>query len=287
MGPVPFTVIYWLGGILGYIDYLLSSGQRLRKMSANISGALGYGKKEARMAVLQNLQNHLRDVLELTKYPQVSGKTISSIVHFKGIDYLEMELKKGKGVILVTAHFGAKQLLQVGLGLNGYRVNQIHYHMSSQELSWIQKYISQRQRVRIEKQIPATFIPAKGFLRPIYECLERNQVLIIAGDGIGIREHMDKSYLPFNFLGKKMLFPTGMVGLAKQTGASIVPVFTVRENKRHGIVFEPPIDITGAEDMTPVVEYIRLLEKYIRRYPSLWEFWEEFEEGNLITVSER
>ncbi|MFC1633816.1 lysophospholipid acyltransferase family protein [Planctomycetota bacterium] len=280
----PFPFIYHLGGLLGRTDYHFSGGRRVRNMSANICEAFGCTPKQARKTILQNLQNHCRNVLELMKYPQVSCQTMQRILYFDRIHHLENEMKRGKGVILLTAHFGAKQVLQVALGLKGYRVNQIHYHMSHEELSWIQKHISQRQRVKIENQIPTTFIPAKGFMRSAYKCLMRNEILIIAGDGIGLKTHMDKSYLPFNFLGKKMLFPTGMISLAKKTSASILPVFVVREKSKHKIVIEPPINTEHDTDTDPITEYVRVFEKYIRQYPSLWEFWEEFEQGNLIAV---
>ena len=255
-------------------------------MSEHVAQVFGCNQKQAAKTVRRNLQNHFRNVLELIKYPRITPPNISDLLYFDGIDYLDNELKKGKGVILLTAHFGAKQALQIGLGLKGYRVNQINYHMSSEELSWVQKYISQKQRIKIEEQIPVNFIPVNGFMRSAYECLKNNQILIIAGDGIGLKSHMDKSYLPFDFLGAKMLFPTGMASMARRTGAVVIPVFDIRENSKHRIVFEQSINVEHQTDIDSVTEYVRLLEKYVRQHPALWEFWEEFEEGNLIAVSD-
>ena len=251
-------------------------------MVKNISQSFGYDEKEARRMIKNNLQNHCRNVLEFIKYPQLNRENIANFLSFEDLEFLDKELAKGKGVILVTSHFGAKQLLQVGLGLRGYKLNQIYYHMSHNELTFIQKNVSQKQRQKIEEKIPAKFIPVNGFLRSAYNCLKKNEILVIAADGIGLPEHMDKGYAPFSFLGKRVLFPSNILSLAKRTGASVVPIFVIREGIRHKIVIEPAIEVKSKSIEDAFKEFVKILERYVLKYPFLWEFWEEFEEGNLI-----
>jgi lauroyl/myristoyl acyltransferase len=280
--PLPFKAGYVIGGIIGNVDYYFSGRKRIRKMCRNVSEALSVDQKNARQIVRQNLRNHLRNMLELIKYPQLNRQNIPSLVQYEGIVYLNSALEEGNGIILMTAHFGAKQFLQVALGLQGYALNQINFHMNEEELTFIQRRISQSQRISIEKQLPLHFIPAKGFMRPVFKCLKKNEVLIIAGDGIGLKKHMDMTYAPFQFLGKNMLFPTNAAVLAERTGALIVPVFVIREGARHRIVFEPPLKCGTSTHFEVIKEFVLLLEKYIHKYPSLWEFWEEFDEENLL-----
>ena len=282
---LPFTSVYWIGGVMGYIDYFISGRKRVQKMRMNVSDALGINGEKAKTIVRKNLQNHLRNMIELIKYPKLNRQNIVSLVQYEGIDYLNNALEKEKGVILLTAHFGAKQFLQVALGLQGYPLHQINFHMGAEELSFIQRQISQRQRINIERQLPLNFIPAKGFMRPVFKCLKKNEVLIIAGDGIGLKRHMDLTYSPFDFLGKKMFFPTNAAVLAERTGAIIVPVFVIRDKTRHRIVFEPPLECGTREHIEVIKDFILLLEKYIHRYPFFWEFWEEFDEDNLLMSS--
>lgn len=279
---LPFSAIFYIGGILGYLDYFFSGRERIRKMLKNISRAFEAEEKELRKIIRNNLQNHCRNVLELIKYPRLNLHNIDTIVSFQGLEFLQKELAKGKGVILATSHFGAKQLLQVGLGLSGYEINQISFHLMGKELSFIQRYISQKQRQKIEKCIPVKFIAADRFLRSAYSCLKQNQILIIAADGVGSAKYMGKEYAPFNFLGKEMLFPKNVVALTKRTGSSIVPAFVVREGKRQRIIVEPALRVNEQSLEEIFKQFVRLLEKYVRQYPSLWEFWEEFEEGNLL-----
>jgi lauroyl/myristoyl acyltransferase len=283
VSPLPFSALYRLGTVLGSLDFRLSKQKRITKMIGNLSENT-VGGCEAMSVILENFQNHSRDNLEFLKYPRLSPASIGEYVLLDGAHILDQELKRGKGVILATAHFGAKQALQVGLGHNGYKVSQIHFHMSAEELTFVQKNVAQRFRKKIEEKIPVKFMAAEGFMRGAYECLRKGEILLVAADGIGLKAHMNESYAPFDFLGRKMLFPTGMASLAKRTGAAIVPVFTVREGAKHRLAFEPALNV-ALEEPAIVNGYVRVLETYVRRYPALWEFWEEFDEENLLAAS--
>ncbi|SLM30395.1 hypothetical protein MTBBW1_2200049 [Desulfamplus magnetovallimortis] len=276
-----FRAVYTFGTFLGILDYYISGRSCVEKMKKNIMQTLGYSKDKASMIVLQSLQNHSRNVMELIKYPQINKKNFSENVELKGIEYLDSALKKGNGVIMLTGHFGAKQILQVAFGLLGYPLIQLNYHMESEELSWVQKNVSQKYRLQIEDKIPVRFISSKGSLMSAVKALKRNEILLIAGDGIGIKEHMSKGYKSFPFLGRTMLFPAGSVGMAKFTKAALLPVFAMRNKHRHKIIIESPIDAELETD-DALRKYIRILEKYVYLEPSMWEFWEEFEQGLLI-----
>lgn len=133
---------------------------------------------------------------------------------------------------------------------------------------------------KIEDKIPVRFVSSQGFLVSAVKSLKKNQILLIAGDGIGIKKYMDKGYRSFPFLGRSMLFPTGSTAIARMAKSSILPVFAVRKKHRHTIVIAPIDQSLGDDDA--LRQYIQTLEKYIRMEPALWEFWEEFEEGMLI-----
>jgi len=277
----PNRLIYFIAKQLGGVDFFLSKSERIDKMVGNISSALDVSEREARTIVRQNLTMNICNNLELMTYPSITQDKIDDIAAFENRDLLDRELEKGKGVVLLTAHLGTKQLLQIILGVCGYPVNQIHYHMGREELSFIQKNVAQRQRKKIESKIPIRFIPAKSFLRPVIQCLRDNQILLMAGDGIGLKDHMDNSYLPFNIFGKPMRFPVGPASVALKTGASLLPAFAVRQKKGHKIIFEPPLTVT--KDINKVTAaFVGRLEEYIRQYPGQWEYWEEFEKGFLL-----
>lgn len=265
---------------MGDVNYWISGSKKRKKIRKNISKVFG---DERSKRILKNIfRNHSRNVLELIKYPQLDQEKIAPHLEFKHKEIIDKESEKGRGLVLMTAHFGAKQFLQIALGLNGFNMTQVNYHMGRHELTAVQKKISQKNRKRIEKSMPINFISAKSFLRPIFRLLDNGEIIIIAGDGTGQKRHMDKSFVEFEFLGKSVLFPTNIVPLARKAKVKIIPVFVVRQKSKHIIIFEKPLDIKEKSRTVAVRQYVELLEGYIRNYPSQWEFWEEFDEDNLV-----
>jgi len=275
---LPLRAAPWVGKVLGFGDWALSGHARISRMKRNIRNALGQTAPVGKI-LLANLQSHGMNMVEFMKYPQMDAPASQKLVTWQNREALDDALGKGKGVILLTAHFGAKQFLQLAMGYAGYAVNQINYHLTDEYLSWVQKHVAQKQRMRIESSIPCHYISAKGFLRDTFRCLQANELLIIAADGIGQKQLMDASFLPFPFMGKTMFFPANYVSLARRTGATLLPCFILREGHRHRIVFHSPV-VGEGEDA--VRQYVSLLEQYVRRYPCFWEFWEELEEGQLL-----
>ena len=276
---LPLRAACALGALLGRGDMLLSGRRRVSRMRDNIAAGLNVDARRAQEILLANLRGHAMDMVEFLKYPQMTSEKCRNWVAWEGREHVDEALRSGRGVMLCTAHFGAKQAFQVALGHAGYRVNQINYHLEPDQLSFVGRRVAQRQRLRIEESIPCRFISARGFLRGAFRCLQENEILIVAADGVGLRELMDDSFRPLPFLGKTMRFPTNYVSLARRTGASLIPVFCVRDAWRHRVVFHSPL---SGDDSAIVEQYVALLEQYVRRHPHLWEFWEEFVEGELL-----
>lgn len=282
---LPWPAVFALGGLIGRLDWLASGRGRAAAMAANASRGLGISQAAARNLVRANLLNHGRNTLEFIKYPQLTRESLTRVVEFAGLERLQAARAGGRGVLLATAHFGAKQLLQPALGLLGIPLNQMHYHMQAGELTWVQVKVAQRQRRRVEERLPCRFLASDKFLRPALEALKHGEVLIVAADGVGLKAHMDRGYQELTFLGQPMLFPVGLLGLARKTGAAMLPAFVVRQGWRHRVVIGEAIDLAGGDDRAVYARYVQELERQVRARPELWEFWEEFDERTLLTSS--
>jgi lauroyl/myristoyl acyltransferase len=117
------------------------------------------------------------------------------------------------------------------------------------------------------------------FTRILLDRLKQNAILCVPGDG-----RSGKKLVPIKFLGHTRLFSTGMVSLAKISGASILPILCISEkNDKTSLIIEQPILIeteVGREQVLEkgVLQYVRLLESYIQKYPEQyrnWTFWGE------------
>ena len=79
-----------------------------------------------------------------------------------------------------------------------------------------------------------------------------------------------------DFFGEKTYFPQGPVLLARTTGASVHPAFTVLDSdNKYKTVMAPPIPMEWSDNRNEdirvnVAKIARIFEQYIRLYPNQW-----------------
>lgn len=209
-------------------------------------------------------------------------------VGLRGAEHLHEALKDGRGVILLeSSHFSKRTLAKQILHENGFSIHQVHsethlggFGNDDNPVSWVGRHIIKRFFEGCEKRFVAEIIYLLGsdsltFTRTLQDRLKRNTVLCSAGDG-----KVGQKLIPLRFLGRTDLFPTGMVSLAKISGAPILPMFCIRDrNGQISLIIERPIHLKtdgererGLE--TSVTQYVSLLESYIRRYPEQYRNWQ-------------
>jgi lauroyl/myristoyl acyltransferase len=82
-----------------------------------------------------------------------------------------------------------------------------------------------------------------------------------------------KDHVKVSFLGKKILLPGGILSIARDTGAPILPFFSyVLDGRIRGIRFEKPIVRVENEEEC-AGQCARLIEGWILERPGHWHFW--------------
>ena len=274
--------------VFGKIHYCIFSFQR-KTVITNLGQTLG---KDWPPALLKKIarryfETHYVSQLIVFLFPKLNRENIGSIHLFDGIERLHKQLQDEKGCILLHAHFGPAHLPLFHLGLLGYAVRQLGYLRKPKGLSRVGEKVSYRLRQKYENFIPATIIQANRFLRDAVRHLKDNGVLMATGDGTGRGDFVGK-FEPVSFLGKNMLFPIGPAKLAKMTNSSIIPMFTIRnaDNAPYITVIEEPMMLLHSDnafdEMRITTKFVDVLESYVRKYPHLWHFWDEFSHGKLV-----
>lgn len=286
----PWRLAYLLGETVGLADSLVSRRRR-EHIAGNLLAAYGgrMTPAEADRIARRNIQRHYIEHMEFYKYATLTPANLSRHVRFEGLGHLEDALKAGKGAILVHMHYGCKQVPLVALGIMGYDVSQIGYRdESAEDHSWVHKNVHLRIRMRLEDRFRVKHVHVGKSLRPAYDTLRRNGILMITGDGIGGIRGAGENYIPLPFLGRTMLFPPGPARMARTTGAALLPLFSVQgPDYTHTAVVEAPIphqitDDREADVRRTTAAFARIFETYVEQHPEHWMFWEEFQEGNLI-----
>ena len=267
---MPLSLIPGFGRLLGLASFAL--GGRKRELMLEELGKFKHGGGDrgiAREAFVLQVMNDL----EVFMYPRMNRKVMEKMTKVERKKYLDAGLEKGRGAILLIAHFGQNQMIMPAFGRRGYHMNQI----SASPVVW--KDImgkaatpmmikSFQLRWELESNLPVRHIDVFEFLRPAFRCLKRNEVLGLAIDGGGGRRKA-----PFDFLDRKALFSLEPMALSVKTGASVLPTFVLRERGgRHRIVVHEPMRLRDSGDkeadlMANTQAFIDILDGYVRRYP--------------------
>lgn len=270
LGYCPLPVVYFLGNMLGKIML----GQKAYVMKADLNRLLGgiFSESELHQIIQHAMQNFRKDLFEIWTFPRLTRNKINKMVSVKGISHLEQALQKGKGAILCVTHFGSWKIVLAALGYNGYRIHQI----AANPLSFVGESTKPYHRkimqleLASEKALPANFLylDERKSLRPVYRALSRNEIVVIALDSI-----IDGKRKACPFFKGQLLLSTGACALSHRTGASLLPIFTVRQpDNRHTLIIHEPKNLDAAIPFEMgmaqwIVQFVTLFESYVTRHP--------------------
>lgn len=208
-------------------------------------------------------RNFAKYLVDFFRFSMVDEEYIKKFVSIDGLEKVDKGLSNGKGVILLSAHFGSWEL-------GGHVLSLLRHPMKAVVLTHQNKKINDfftRQR-------------SLGNLRPVeigislrrcYEILKDNGLLAVLGD-----RDFSRNGFRIWFFGKETLIPKGPATFSYRMGSCIVPCFMIRnEDDTFRLVFEEPIfpDMEEKEEASVISlakKYSAVIESYVRKYPTQW-----------------
>ena len=252
-----------IGAMLANLIFHLSTSDK-RRTYDNLRSCLGIKAQQEIVDIAKECYQHWgKSVIEVMQFPKLTREKVNQLVVFEGRENLDSALKAGRGVVLLTAHFGNWELLGASLTLNGYPLNVIAREVRSEKLQKLVK--SHREAVGMKVIYRGASV--KNGLR----CLKRNEILGILAD---VDTKTDGVFV--DFFGRLTYTPFGPVAIALKTQALIVPAFIIRQpDDSHRVVIEKPLklQLTGQKDIDIQVNtqlFTKAIEYYVRRYPTQW-----------------
>lgn len=195
--------------------------------------------------------------------PRITGEEVEREVRFEGQAHYEEAFARGKGVILISAHYGNWEMMGPRLHREGYRVNAVSRTADDPGLERMIESI--RQRCGLHQ------IPRRQAARLGLAALRKNEILAILLD-----QNTAEGGVFVPFYGYPASTATGPAVFALKTGAAVVPTFCLREpDGSHVMKAWPPIYPTSTGDRTEDVrrltaEITQVIELQIRERPELW-----------------
>lgn len=202
------------------------------------------------------------ELLYFLDRPELVGKRAS----LAGKENLDAALKEGKGVILVSAHFGNFPLMLGWLSLEGYKTSGIMRPMRDSRVEKL--FIKKRRKFGVRTIYSQ---PRKACVDETLRALRNNELVFIPLD-----QNFGTAGVFVDFFGVKAATATGPIVFALRTGARLVPCFIVRQpDDTHRIILEPAMSLEEGRDYQQTVllnvqNLTNIIESYIRRYPAEW-----------------
>jgi KDO2-lipid IV(A) lauroyltransferase len=266
---LPRSIWYRLADVLLPIALLGWPGQ-VRRAGVNMRRILGPGVPEAEVERRTRLafRNYARYMIDLL---WISGSTVAereAAVTVEGWDYVTGVLARGKGLLIVTGHFGNFELPAAILAGRGYTVNTIVERLEPP--AWNERVQAIRERIGVHA------IPMETGIRDVYAALARNETVAVVFD-----RPLDCGGVPVTYFGAETRVPEGVARLAIRTGAAVIGAVGLRRGDHVIAQVSPPFEIerTGDrdEDVRRLTQaMVSWLEDRVRQHPSQWFMFRDF-----------
>ncbi len=242
---------------------ILANTEYILRLSGDKSEGPEFKKKVRRTTkqVFINFGKQIYDMMLMTRY---NRSALEKVFDFEHVEKIGELLKRGKGVIGVTAHFSSWELCATMLAMQYGRINAVFMEHPNRGVNNF--YVRQRASKNIK-----AIMPGKDSFRECLNALQRGELLAIVGDIDFMNSGMEVA-----FLGKRFSVPKGPPLLALRSGSPIFCAAFLRTGQSRirlefGKTIEPPEDASVDEKIKFIThEYLRYFEKIILRDPSQW-----------------
>jgi lauroyl/myristoyl acyltransferase len=274
---------------IGRTEYTLLKGLRHRVDQAVLYGSHHFGRTWDVSEVGRELAgNQIRLRTRDRLLDGLPDDRVAPLFTVTGRDRLDAALAQGRGVVLLSNHFGSNMMPAHWMLREGYALR-----MFTERPRHISKYLSRQfntdgptgQRNLFISRKATTSESASSIMRAS-RVLKAGMVLLIAGD---VRwEGAQTSRV--RFLGRTYQISNTWVKLAAMTGAPVVAVFCrVDETGAYTLEFHEPFSVprgeTESEQVTERVQaYMRVIESLVEMHPANsneYFFWAEQSAGEL------
>jgi len=207
--------------------------------------------------------NATANYAELVQTSKINKGNIDDWVKPHNMRRVDESFARGKGVIILTAHFGNWELVGSFFRMKGYPgatiVRKVYFERFD--------LLINRYRAVHDVGIIYRDESPKKMLR----ILKDNKILGMLAD----QDIASVDGIFVDFFGKQAYTPTAPVKIAMASGAPIVPCYMLRSGRRYDFFIEEPIHVEDRGSKEETIRYYtqkwtKVLESYIMKYPDQW-----------------
>jgi KDO2-lipid IV(A) lauroyltransferase len=267
LGLLPRRLAVWVGIRLGSFAYVVGGNLR-RTGERNLSIAFPELSERERRKLLKSCFHNLGRLLaEFSQFHKATPERLREMIEYDqvGLKHLRDAEKERRGVIFLTGHIGAWELLSFGWSALEYPISFLVRPIDNPRIEEMVEGV----RTRFGNKA----IDKKSAARQALRVLREGGTLGILSD-LNTQE-FEGVFVPF--FGKLACTTAGVATLALKTDAVVIPTCAVwnEEKQRYFFHGDPPIQLerTGDhhEDIRLNTErFAAAVERMVRLYPDQW-----------------
>jgi lauroyl/myristoyl acyltransferase len=269
---LPFWASRWYLGLVGKIYYALNRQQK-RSIEDAVKQVFqgqvsGQEMKSRLKKTFAGIFEHYHEKL-LIAYPspQKVERYLRKNCRLQGETALQAAQEVGKGVILVTGHFGAVEFLPAILGLNGYPASIIY----RPQTEYLANSLAERAKL-----INLTLINAHdgNVFKAAINALKEGRILITECDEF--EEYRPDPNKKLSFLGQKIDSDKTLDILSKRAGAPVLSALVRRQEGGYTLNLQAVNGGSQAVENGVGGRCLKILEEAVETSPDQWYQWKEF-----------
>lgn len=258
-----------IGEWIGKLTFYILKRERTIALN-NLDTAFGNSKSrgEKELIAREVFENLGKNFVELIALARFNKSNIKRYIDCRGMEVIESFTRDNKRAIVLSAHLGNWELLAHYFAIQGFPVNVIARRLRMEQFEKFLDRIRKRNRVNV--------LYRDASAKDVISLLKENKFIGIMPD----QDMTSVSGVFVDFFGRPAYTPDGPALLSYLTGAPIIPCFIVRKPFGHEIVIEGPMELESSGDREKDIlentrRYTKVIENYIRRFPSQWVWFHE------------
>lgn len=265
IGLLPRPLAHAAGILIGKLVYHVHP--RLRRVGLrNLELAFPEKSAQERTRILRAVYVSLGRLLgEACLFPTYTQRNSSQIAVYQGFENFEAAERRGKGVLLLTGHFGG---WEVGSFFHSIQGHPMQIVVRPLDNPYVDAMVAQYRGLHGN-----TMIPKNDFARGLIAAMRKNRTV-----GILMDTNMTSPQGAFvDFFGIPACTASGLARVALHTDAAVVPAFTIwdPELRKYRVEFDRAVELvrtgdTEADTLANTARFTKVIEEYVRRYPDQW-----------------
>lgn len=205
---------------------------------------------------------------------------IGTHMQCEGMAAIQEGLAKGKGVLLITGHFGGVELIPAFLGDNNFPAT-IVAKFSSDRLRQVSLQQAEKFAVKI---IDAESTP--NIMKAVFDDLKANRIVITQCDEIDAWKPCRNNQI--YFLGKPVRLDRTINIMTRRCGCAVVFGVMHRDRRlRYTFIATPWEEMAQrfqrSVDMSVGEVVLKFMEQYIYNFPEEWYQWKKYPVLDMFT----